>query len=227
MPRRLGVHKCERSRTTASGLPSGCPTLAQARASSRLRIRQAVPVVFVFAAMMTMPTAALAEDTRLFRLMGGIGGGAGGAEKGVSAGGQFGGRALLRLGRVAGDFGLREGLYANDTRSVGTLFFGARWTPDSPWSARVGLAHHHEVPDEILFEQLGASVLGTADGIRHRTGLEVGTGHHVNFDQICEPGRLGMQIETSVAWLPDESGPSVYGFVDLLFTLDVGPSLSR
>jgi hypothetical protein len=183
----------------------------------------------------SLGSVAHADDARLFRLMGGIGTGAGapqvgptgGPQAGASAGGHFVGRALLQFDKVAGDFGIREGLYNHDLRSVGALFFGARWTPDSPWSVRAGLAHHHEVPDEVLLDVPVAAVLGTAEGIRHRTGLEVGGGRHLRLDNIWEPGRLGVQVEGAAAWVPDNDGPVIYGFVDLLFTLDVGPRLAR
>ena len=174
------------------------------------------------------------EGPRLFRLMGGLGGGLSGAYaggtppgQGASAGGHLVGRALLQLPRVAGDFGVREGLYTDDLRSVGALFFGLRWTPAHPLSARLGFAHHHEVPDEVLFDTPVGAVAGTAEGIRHRSGAELGLGWHLPIDAVWEPGRLGAQVELSAAVLGDDQGPRAYGFVDLLFTLDAGPRLAR
>jgi hypothetical protein len=183
---------------------------------------------------LALPSVALAEEPdgeRIFRFMGGFGSGLAPAvapyADGLSAGGHAGGRALLQMGRFAGDFGVREGLYSGDLRSVGALFFGARYTPDSPWSARVGFAHNHEVADDVLLAEPVAAVAGFADGIRHRSGAEVGVGHHWDVDRIWEPGRLGVQLETSAEWMAGEKGPNLYGFVDLYFTLDVGPRLAR
>jgi len=182
-----------------------------------------------------VPRPASADaSSHLFRFMGGPGLGLappyeGGtpAGVGVGAGGHVGGRALLQLGRLAGDFGVREGLYRADFRSVGALFFGARYTPASPWSARVGFAHHHEVADEVLFETPVGAVAGTAPGIRHRSGVEVGGGRHWVVSGPWEDGRVGVQLEGAAAWLADPRGPSVYGFVDLLLTVDAGPRLAR
>lgn len=177
---------------------------------------------------------ALADDgDRLFRFMGGPGFGMappydGGspAGTGLGAGGHVGGRALLQLGSFAGDFGVREGLYRADLRSVGALFFGARYTPATPWSARVGFAHHHEVADEVLFDSPVGALAGTAPGIRHRSGIEVGGGRHWVVPGPWEDGRVGAQLEVAAAWLADPRGPAVYGFVDLLVTVDAGPRLS-
>lgn len=182
-------------------------------------------------ALATTAHASEPESDRLFRLMGGVGSGLAPAAApygdGLSAGGHASGRALLQLGRVAGDFGIREGLYSGDVRSVGALFFGARYTPDSPWSGRAGFAHQHEVASDVLLAEPVAAVAGFADGIRHRSGAEVGVGWHRDIDGFWEPGRLGMQVETSLAWMADDKGPNVYGFVDLMFTLDAGPRLAR
>ena len=122
---------------------------------------------------------------------------------------------------------MREGLYTQDARSAGTLFFGARWTPDSPFSLRLGFAHHHEVPWTTLLEHPVWAAAGTAPGIRHRSGVELGAGWRAPLDALWEPGRLGLGVEASVAWLPDSGGPQVYGFLDLLLTLDLGRRLAE
>lgn len=178
------------------------------------------------AALSTTPAQAAAPP-RLLRLAGGLG--AGGAPaapayaEGVSSGGHVLGRAQLQVGRWAGDLAVREGLYAGDLRSVGSLFAGVRLrVGDSPWSLRGGFAHHHEVADEVLVADPVAAVAGTAEGIRHRSGLEVGAAWRAPLP-FGEPDRFGVSVEPGVAWLPDDGGPVVYGFLDVVFTVDVGP----
>ena len=102
------------------------------------------------------------------RLSGGLVGGLGGGEAGAMAAG----RALLRGGRFALEGAAREGWYFTPSRSVGALFLGARYLPSGPAFARVGLAHHHEVPQAAFLAAPGGAIAGTAEGIHHRSGFE-------------------------------------------------------
>ena len=138
------------------------------------------------------------------------------------------GRITLHGERVALEAGAREALASEDDRMVGAIFFGARFTPPSPLHLRVGFAHNHETPMAVVQAQPVASTLGTAEGIRHRTGLEAGIGVSGLLPQAAPLpawfwGRSGVAADLSLGVLPDHNGPHVYAYLDLTGTLAVGP----
>lgn len=163
---------------------------------------------------------AAAEESGSFpvRLLGGAAGGLGAGEPGLAAAG----RALGRGARFAAEGAAREGWYLGDSRSVGALFVGARYTPPGPAFARVGFAHHHEVPKEAFFAAPGTSIAGTGEGIRHRSGLEAGVGLWGPVSTPVFDGRMGWAVDLSGTWLPDDKGPAAYALIELGLYLDVG-----
>lgn len=167
--------------------------------------------------------AALPDRPPLVRLVGGIGSGAGPTPDGTSVGGHALGRVLLQGRRFSADVAAREGWYSGPSRSMGGLFFGARWTPPGPAYARAGFAHHHEVPEARFLAAPGRAILGTSEGIEHRSGLEVGGGLWAPVPgDLAVLDRFGWGLDASAGWLPGAL-PVAYGYLDLVVTLDVGP----
>jgi hypothetical protein len=125
------------------------------------------------------------------------------------------------------DLQAREVWEGSDPRLVGALFFGARLDPGWPVHVRLGFAHNHEIPAAVLQVQPVLAVLGSAEGIRHRSGLEVGIGRGVTWT-LPQPlplglhERLGAEINLSGAWFPDPQGPSAYVFLDVAMSVGVG-----
>jgi len=121
------------------------------------------------------------------------------------------GRLLVRVGQAQVDVAAREGWAFPDSRLVGALFFGGRWSWASGVFVRAGFAHNHEVPAEVVAADPFASVLGAADGIRHRSGLAVGSGwvsQPLGDDFTNGRVRLGLDLEVSA--FPDDNGPVLY-----------------
>lgn len=152
------------------------------------------------------------------RLSGGLVGGLGGGEAGTMAAG----RAMLRGGRFALEGAAREGWYFTPSRSVGALFLGARYLPNGPAFARVGLAHHHEVPQAAFLAAPGGAIAGTAEGINHRSGFEAGVGLWAPVPTPVWDGRMGLLIDLSAELLPDDKGPMRYVALEVGMYLDVG-----
>lgn len=154
----------------------------------------------------------------------GAGVGAYGGETGL---GGFGvGRLLFRpqLGErvpLAVDIGARTGLLAGDLREVTQIAAGLRWEPGLPY-LRAGLIHAHETPWAILKEQPIQSIAGTAQGIRHRSGLELALGLHPTLVFNESDGRFGAFVEIAAVVLPDDTGPPVYGQLDLGLSVGLG-----
>ena len=139
---------------------------------------------------------------------------------GPSLGGGVLGRVTVHGERFAFDTSAREILSQEDTRLVGALFIGARYTPPSPLHLRLGFAHNHETPIDVFRAAPVASVFGTAEGIRHRSGIEVGVGASTGVGEAWSflgplHERLGFEADLGVAWIPDHQGPHTYVYLDL------------
>lgn len=142
---------------------------------------------------------------------------------GVSAGGYGFMRLVLWANPDWGvEFGAREGYVADDGRMLGAIALGARWSPPGVVYARAGFVHHHETPYDVVLAHPIGSALGSAVGIRHRTGLEIAAGVDVPVAKHLLDGRLSYVAEVSLSVLPDSAGPPVYVFVDQAVTVDVG-----
>lgn len=196
--------------------------------------------------LLTAGAAAAASSSHVVRLHGGIAGLVGPNRQaasgyhvetgsvpftatGPSYGGGVLGRVTVHGERFAFDTHAREVLSAEDTRLVGALFIGARYTPPSPLHVRLGFAHNHETPIDVFKAEPVSSVLGTADGIRHRSGLELGVGASTGLSERWSflgglQERLGVEADLGFAWLPDHNGPHSYVYLDLTGSLGVGPA---
>ncbi len=144
----------------------------------------------------------------------------------TGVGGQLSGRALLQLGRISGDFGVREGLYTQDARSAGTLFSGRAGprtrpirVPASPtttrcpgpscWSTRWG---RPQGPHPVSDTAQGSSWAG--DGGRRWTA----SGSRAAWAWGSRPRRPGCPI----AW----RAPTLW-LLDLLLMVDLGRRLAE
>jgi hypothetical protein len=147
---------------------------------------------------------------------------------GPSFGGGLLGRVTVHGERFAFDTQAREILSVQDTRLVGALFIGGRYTPESPLHLRLGFAHNHETPIDVFLDTPGAAVFGTADGIRHRSGVELGVGASTGLSEQwgflgALRERMGFEADLSLAWLPDHKGPHTYVYLDLTGSIGLGP----
>lgn len=165
-------------------------------------------------------------------LAGGLGGAAA-PQAGPPSLGAYGvGRALLELGpsasvthrrRIALDLAGREGYATHQARTLGAIFAGGRLTfgeEQRRYHARVGFAHHHEVPWDVFVDAPVPSLAGVAKGIIHRSGVELGGGVDLAVPGIFKD-RLGAILDLSLALMPDAGGPRAYVFVEYAFSLDV------
>lgn len=172
--------------------------------------------------------SALAGDPGSYRfgLVGGAGGGAGTpsplGDGGASGVGYVTGRLLIQGARVSAEFGAREGWAFDDSRSTGGLFFGARVPLGDTLHARVGFAHHHEVPQALAVDAPLQSALGSADGIRHRSGAELGFGGTLPIEERQLGDRLGVGADLGLVAFPDTHGPRAYAFLDLSVIIGAG-----
>ena len=71
-------------------------------------------------------------------------------------------------------------------------------------------------------EQPVLSTLGAAEGIRHRTGAELGLGLDVDIPERILGDRLGWLLDLSVSAFPDPRGPAVYVVLEQGFSVDLG-----
>ena len=91
---------------------------------------------------------------------------------------------------------------------------------------RLGFAHSHETPAAVLEAEPFGAILGTAEGIRHRSGVELGAGLSlanpvpVPFGIAQDRSRLGLDL--SAAWMGDPTGPPLYLYLEMTGSLDVG-----
>jgi hypothetical protein len=165
--------------------------------------------------------AALAMD-RPVLLIGGAGGLGGLAN--ASGGGYVVGRAVFHAWDppVGVELSAREGLASGDFREIGGIGVFARVHPTGGWYARGGFAHHHEMPWDLAKQHPVGTVIGSAPGIRHRSGLELGGG-----GVWAAPGEIlrdqwVIGVDLSANWFPDPQGPRVYAFLEVQVGIGVG-----
>ncbi len=147
----------------------------------------------------------------------GASGAAGGAD--VRAGGGAAGVAYLGvrvLDRLWIDVGGREGVVTGDLRVVGTVQVAARGRLGRHAFLRGGFVHHHEAPWEGYTANVLAATFGSWEGIRHRSGADLGVG--LSWDLPTGSAPLSTSLEASVIAFPDALGPPLYGVVQHLVT---------
>jgi hypothetical protein len=164
-------------------------------------------------------------DGRPATLAAGLGAAAGPAmASGTSVGGYGVARVVLwpQHTHLGIEFGGAEGYAANDGRTLGHITIGARWAGDRPPYVRAGLVHHHETPIDVALDNPFGAMLGSAVGIRHRTGIEAAFGVDVPIVQDYLDQRVGLELELSVSAFPDTQGPPIYAILEQTWSFDVG-----
>ena len=109
---------------------------------------------------------------------------------------------------------------------LGGIFFGLRhWIGAQGFYVREGLARHHETSMSIVKEHPIAATLGSAEGIDHRTGIELGV---VFFKSsrglICLWEQRG---DFSMNYFPDQFQPHLYAYLQVEFILHLGQKGSQ
>jgi hypothetical protein len=169
-------------------------------------------------------------DQHVVTLVGFAGGGSApalvdGISGGISGGGGVGMHVVVRPRSVwALDIGGREGFWVNDARTLGCVLVGARLDPAGALFFRGGFAHHHEMPFALARQVPVETALGSAVGIRHRSGLDLAVGVDGSLATLLPEklAGLGVVAELSTAVFPDDHGPRAYVFVDVGLSLDLG-----
>jgi hypothetical protein len=159
-------------------------------------------------------------------------GGVAGLGSAPSVGGGVDGRVWLAGQRAALEVGMREQYATGEDRMVGAIFAGARVSVgEGPFAWRLGFAHNHETPIDVVLEEPVQSTLGTAEGIVHRSGAEVGLAWSRAVTPALLAGselgeRLGVNADLGVAGFPDKGGPQVYAYGGVHLTVGLGPAQS-
>lgn len=176
--------------------------------------------------LLLLSFALAAPPTAPVTMMGGLGGVGAAGDGGVTGVGHL----VVNLGSFGLEAGGREGWAFADGRELGNIFLGARYHLPRDFHLRVAFSHNHEVPGDVLFADPVGSLSGTASGIRHRSGVEVGVGWsyrnvgRLPFDWL---DWLGAWTEASVQLFPDASGPRAYVLLEYGLSFDVGRWPSR
>ena len=79
----------------------------------------------------------------------------------------------------------------------------------------------------VVEQSVSLAILGSAEGIRHRSGLELGVGASTKIPEAIDflgglGERLGLSADLSAAWFPDDNGPRAYVYLDLTGSIGIG-----
>ncbi len=150
----------------------------------------------------------------------------GGAGLGPGSGGGSGGVAAtwFPIGRLGINAGVREGVWASPTRTLGEIDAGIRYRASPAIDVIAGFVHYHETPwADFLGDPIGATA-GVASGIDHRSGGQLGLSWGTGlFDS---PNLRGVLRVDGTATVLAGVGPLAYGQVNAGFWLEV-PTLRR
>jgi hypothetical protein len=106
----------------------------------------------------------------------------------------------------------RFGYGAVDERLLTLLAIGAqiwgRLGPTRPY-ARIAFIHQHEEPIPAAAQNVGGTIFGVGDGIRHRGGAEGAIGLDWTFANK-KPWSFFANTEVSFAGFPNSQGPDWY-----------------
>jgi hypothetical protein len=141
-----------------------------------------------------------------------------------SAGGFGDGHLVIYPGHspVGIDISSRDGYFVSDGRMLGGIALEARVPTATGLYFTGGFVHHHETPMDVAKGAPMGSMMGSANGIRHRSGLGLGLGYDLVVPDRTLDDRLGIAFDLSGAVFPDDNGPAVYGFFETAVTLDLG-----
>ncbi len=175
---------------------------------------------------MLLSRAGLADAPADYRIrlhggsVGAVGGPAGITGAPSVGGGVLGGITFHR-DRVAFDAAARELYATEDSRILGALFFGARFTPAGAAHLRLGFAHNHETPLDVFAANPIGATFGSAEGIRHRSGVELGAGSSLPIGTMFGD-RMALEVDLGLSWLPGDQGPPLYALLSLGGSIGVG-----
>jgi len=105
--------------------------------------------------------------------------------------------------------------------SSGALCFGAR-TGRGPWVVRGGFAHQHDIPVDLARAAPLQAALGTAPGITHRSGVELGAAVE---GRLPRSAAWGWTLGVAGAWLtgPEGGGAAAWAEAGLRWAPAAGP----
>ena len=154
---------------------------------------------------------------------GGLGGG-GGLEPGSGSGSAGIGGCWFPVGRVGFNLGVREGLWASPTRTVGEIDVGVRWRASASIDLLGGFVHHHETPWPDFLDDPTRSFLGVSPAITHRSGANFGVswGKPVH---TADKLNVVFRVDGVVSALTG-AGPVAYGQVDAGLWFEI-PAIKR
>ncbi len=131
---------------------------------------------------------------------------------------------------LAPELGIREGLVEGEPRLLTDISAGVRFlvpVREATASFRVAFAHQHEIGWGSAHHQMGATVFGAADGMSHRTGVELGSWFEVPVSPRkpeAPAHRLRPFMGVSVLLFPDDGGPHAYVLVEGGLQVGLGPA---
>lgn len=144
---------------------------------------------------------------------------------GAGTGGSIGGSAGV-LGvwfptrRVGAQALIREGYWADKARFLGQIGFAPRWRASRAIDAWLGFVHHHETPLDVATDDPVGAIGGTAGGIHHRSGADVGISYGFPLIEPANATPVG-RFDLSASVFGDDAGPHVYGQLWFTVALEV------
>lgn len=173
--------------------------------------------------MLLLVSTALAGSPTDFpvTLVGGVGGYYGAPDGGT---GLANGMLLVHFDRFTFQAGGGEGWGGPPSRHIGHVFVGGRIYQQRTY-LRVGFLHHHETLEDIFVENWSGVLTGGAEGIDHRSGVEVAVGGEYQWGDLIDNAffeRVQNGLDLSVGWLPMSTGPAVYVGLEFSTGIHVG-----
>jgi hypothetical protein len=132
------------------------------------------------------------------------------------------GRGSVRVNwrKIAVELAGGEGWMSQNSRTMGSVTASFLYRPARPLVLEAGLLHLHETPWHSFRQNPAGAIFGVAPGIRHRSGFLAGVGWEGSMPSIPTWGhRVHPGLRLQCGYLPDSSGPKLYGL--LLYTLSV------
>lgn len=145
-----------------------------------------------------------------------------GAGTGGSLGASFGVvAAWFPTRRVGVQTLVREGYWAQEQRFIGQIGFAPRWRASERVDAWLGFVHHHETPLALVAAEPLGAIGGTATGIHHRSGADLGVSWGFPLGTPgAEAAGIG-RLDATTTVFPDTEGPVVYGQLWFTVSLEV------
>jgi hypothetical protein len=178
--------------------------------------------------LLTLTLASAAPVDPRYWLTGAVVGAVGPAEHTSVGGGAMGGFGLAFTRDPRRSLGLevhsRELFLTEESRSVASIGFRARYPCGTGPFAALGFAHNHEQAWQRAQDHLLATTLATDPQITHRTGIELGVGLDLppTAPEAEFASRIRFRLAIAEVILPATEGPLAYTFVEVGLRLGVG-----